>query len=352
MLEQRHGAAFAVYNLSARKMKHNFDGRLSEVSLGTALRPPGLNCLFLIARNCCLWLRQAPANLAVLVGPETYLVTVAAAVLVYARLVDSSQQALELIAARRSRPNLCPSFLRYLDYVVALTQPEGTRPHTHNRPLNILALRVSPLPLFNRAKTGCRPFLELHVNGERALTTSQEYDKLPGFETTSGDTRLDLKIGMSVVGDVCLALFHARSTLGSKVQGRFAGLPILRLAFHTALLQPGTKSLDFPLAQLDELDEDGSKYGEGFKVTLLVEVGEKERPLDELPAYASHDAKGLGPKLLTSDQEERELISRSLGIRAATRHSPETQVRESGSSLVYLSMPPFAEEGGTSFGWP
>ena len=44
--------------------------------------------------------------------------------------------------------------------------------------MTVMAMRIEPLPLFNRAKTGCRPFVEVWVGDERALTTSMDYERL------------------------------------------------------------------------------------------------------------------------------------------------------------------------------
>ncbi len=76
---------------------------------------------------------------------------------------------------------------------------------------------------------------------------------------------VEMGLGVTVCGDVTVGLFHARSTLGAKVQGRFAALPIFRLSFHTGLVDPATTLLEFTLPELDELDDDLAKYPDSFK---------------------------------------------------------------------------------------
>ena len=48
----------------------------------------------------------------------------------------------------------------------------------HFKPLIIKAVTVSPVPCFNKQRSGCRPFCEVYVGDERVATTSQEYDRM------------------------------------------------------------------------------------------------------------------------------------------------------------------------------
>lgn len=48
----------------------------------------------------------------------------------------------------------------------------------HCKPVVIRAITMTPVPLFNKQRHGCRPFCEIYVGDERVLTTSQEYDRM------------------------------------------------------------------------------------------------------------------------------------------------------------------------------
>ncbi|VDN45077.1 unnamed protein product [Gongylonema pulchrum] len=52
----------------------------------------------------------------------------------------------------------------------------------HNKPVVLRSLLISPVPLFNRARTGCRPFVEIHAGGTKLWSTYENYDDLKVFE--------------------------------------------------------------------------------------------------------------------------------------------------------------------------
>lgn len=48
----------------------------------------------------------------------------------------------------------------------------------HSKPVLVRAVAMTPVPLFNKQRSGCRPFCEVYVGDERVATTSQEYDRM------------------------------------------------------------------------------------------------------------------------------------------------------------------------------
>jgi hypothetical protein len=88
---------------------------------------------------------------------------------------------------------------------------------------------------------------------------------------------VEFPCGIAVCGDVNVNVAHARSTLGSKVQGKaFAGVGIARLALHTAFVAMprriqeggGGGILTYTLHDLDGTDEEW-KYGRDFRYVLF-----------------------------------------------------------------------------------
>lgn len=59
----------------------------------------------------------------------------------------------------------------------------------HCKPIIIRSIVMTPVPLFNKQRNGCRPFCEVYVGDERVLTTSQEYDRMKSV-CTSGKVKL------------------------------------------------------------------------------------------------------------------------------------------------------------------
>lgn len=79
-------------------------------------------------------------------------------------------------AARRTcdRPASCPR--RYIEYMCDMVAEEPITPHS--KPVLVRAIVMTPVPLFNKQRSGCRPFCEVYVGDERVATTSQEYDRM------------------------------------------------------------------------------------------------------------------------------------------------------------------------------
>lgn len=48
----------------------------------------------------------------------------------------------------------------------------------HSKYIQLQRLVMAPVPLFNRSKSGCRPFVEVFIGDERVLTTSIEYERM------------------------------------------------------------------------------------------------------------------------------------------------------------------------------
>lgn len=73
-------------------------------------------------------------------------------------------------------PDLALDGCRYIEYMCDMMAEEPIVPHS--KPIMVRSIAMTPLPLFNKQRSGCRPFCEVYVGDERVLTTSQEYDKM------------------------------------------------------------------------------------------------------------------------------------------------------------------------------
>lgn len=65
---------------------------------------------------------------------------------------------------------------RYIEYMCDMMAEEPIVPHS--KPVTIRSIVMTPVPLFNKQRNGCRPFCEVYVGDERVLSTSQEYDRM------------------------------------------------------------------------------------------------------------------------------------------------------------------------------
>ncbi|CAJ0921343.1 unnamed protein product [Ranitomeya imitator] len=108
---------------------------------------------------------------------------------------------------------------RYIEYMCDMMAEEPIIPHS--KPILIKAIAMTPVPLFSKLRNGCRPFCEVYVGDERVATTSQEYDKMRDFRSEDGKAEIPLDV--TVQGDVLIVIYHARSTLGGRLQAKSSG---------------------------------------------------------------------------------------------------------------------------------
>lgn len=122
---------------------------------------------------------------------------------------------------------------------------------------------MQPVPLFTRAKDGCRPYVEIYSAGALVFSTRRpDYEDMKLFSVMEGKVALPLG-DATVRGDVTVAIFHARQQLG-----RIMGIKIASVQFHTGYVSPNETVLAFDKQDLDDVSELGGR----FKVTLNIGV--------------------------------------------------------------------------------
>lgn len=194
----------------------------------------------------------------------------------------------------------------------------------HSKPILVRAVVMTPVPLFNKQRSGCRPFCEVYVGDERVATTSQEYDKMRDFKIEDGKAVIPL--GTTVQGDVLIVIYHARSTLGGRLQAKMASMKMFQIQFHTGFVPRNATTVKFAKYDLDACDIQ-EKYPDLFQVNLEVEVEPRDRPSREAPPWESTSMRGLNPKILFSSREEQQDILSKFG-------KPELP-RQPGSTAQY-----------------
>ncbi|CAL1529543.1 unnamed protein product [Lymnaea stagnalis] len=319
-LESRHRGSYAVYNLSQRAYRvAKFENRVSECGWAVKKAPPLTN-LYAICKNMHLWLRQKPKNVCVVhcLDGKASSACVVGAFLVFCRLFDNASAAMHLFTARRSQPGICPSQKRYMDYIGQMVSDTPALPHSQAVMLKSLTLR--PLPLFNKMKNGCTPFVEVYVGEDRVVSGSQEYEKMRSF--TLEDGRAVLPLNISVTGDVTVIVYHARSTFGGKIQGKITSMKIFQVQFHTGFVKEGTTELQFNQYDLDQLDT-ADKYPDLFTAIFDLVVSPAGRNAQDKQPWDNFPVEKLTPKILFSSKEEIHQTFSEFGIsdRAKTRIS-------------------------------
>ncbi|VDO29984.1 unnamed protein product [Onchocerca flexuosa] len=294
ILDQARGQ-FAIYNLSNRCLRcdysHLVETPLPAVESGLT---PTVNFLLNLCRNMCI--------------------LVAATLLLYARLVPRPLAALELICTKRQPPNLPPSYHRQLDLIKTVVSIDSSDlcVMVHNRRVVLQSLLISPVPLFNRARSGCRPFADVYAGGAKVWSTCKNYEELKSFEVPES-VLIDLPLGDIPVGDdVQIVVYHARLM---KMQNRMQQYLMFSLSFHANFIDPNIHMLEFSLGDLDRQFDD-SRFGVSLRVGLQLKIDEHDRGFSarEPPAILSYEPRTISKMLLVSEPDEFDAIVRHLGL--------------------------------------
>ncbi|KAJ8392566.1 hypothetical protein AAFF_G00074440 [Aldrovandia affinis] len=302
-LDSRHMDHYTVFNLSQRNYRGTkFSNRVSECSW-PARQAPGLHNLFAVCKNMHNWLKQNPKNVCVITctdgrAPSGVLVC---AMFCFCHLFNNPVPAMQLLSAKRPGSGLWPSHRRYIDYVCSMVSEKPTLPHS--KPLVIKAVTISPVPCFNKQRSGCRPFCDILIGETKIFSTAQDYEKMREHRVQEGKVVFPLSV--SVHGDVVVSVFHMRSTIGGRLQAKVTNTQIFQIQFHTGFISPGTTVLKFTKPELDACDSP-EKYPQLFHVVLDMEVESTDKQKDLTPPWEQFPSKDLLPNVLFSCQQEHQ----------------------------------------------
>ncbi|XP_045690127.1 cyclin-G-associated kinase isoform X3 [Phyllostomus hastatus] len=304
-LDSKHPGRYTVYNLSPRTYRPSkFHGRVSTYGWA-ARRAPSLRGLYSVCRDMHWWLRQDQRNVCVLHCMDGRAASAVAvcSFLCFCRLFSTAEAAVYMFSMKRCPPGIWPSHKRYIEYMCDMVAEEPITPHS--KPVLVRSVAMTPVPLFNKQRSGCRPFCEVYVGDERVATTSQEYDRMRDFKIEDGKAVIPL--GTTVQGDVLIVIYHARSTLGGRLQAKMASMKMFQVQFHTGFVPRNATTVKFAKYDLDACDIQ-EKYPDLFQVSLDVEVEPRDRPSREAPPWETSSMRGLNPKILFSSREEQQDI--------------------------------------------
>ncbi|XP_018099085.1 cyclin-G-associated kinase isoform X2 [Xenopus laevis] len=332
-LDSKHPGHYAVYNLCLRKYRPSkFHNRVSECGWA-GRRAPNLINLYSMCKNMHLWLKQDPKNVCIVhcIDGRAASAVVLCSFLCFCRLFTTAEAAVYMFSMKRCPPGIWPSHKRYIEYMCDMMAEEPIIPHS--KPITIRAITMTPVPLFSKQRNGCKPFCEVYVGDERVATTSQEYDKMREFKNE--DCKAEIPLNITVQGDVLIIIYHARSTLGGRLQAKMTSMKMFQIQFHTGFVPRNATTVKFAKYDLDACDIQ-EKYPDLFQVNLEVEVSPRDKPAASSPPWENLNTKRLNPKILFSSREEQQEMLTKFG-------KPELP-RQPGSTAQY--------EGDISIGKP
>uniref|UniRef100_A0A8C4URM5 Cyclin G associated kinase n=1 Tax=Falco tinnunculus TaxID=100819 RepID=A0A8C4URM5_FALTI len=297
-------------------------------------RAPNLQNLYSICKNMHLWLKQDQKNVCIVhcLDGRAASAVVVCSFLCFCRLFTTAEAAVYMFSMKRCPPGIWPSHKRYIEYMCDMMAEEPIIPHS--KPILVRSIVMTPVPLFSKQRNGCRPFCEVYVGDERVTTTSQEYDKMREFKIEDGKAVIPL--GITVQGDVLIVIYHARSTLGGRLQAKMASMKMFQIQFHTGFVPRNATTVKFAKYDLDACDIQ-EKYPDLFQVNLEVEVEPRGRPSCEQPPWDNMNIKGLNPKILFSTREEQQEILSKFGKPELPRQPGSTAQYEAEASQLEQS---------------
>lgn len=314
-LDSKHTDSYVVINISQRTYRTNkLNDRVYE-SGWNSKKAPSLDRLVSLCRKLNNFLKQNKKNVVVVHCLDG---RVASSVLLssfflFCKLFTKASMAEDLFNLRRSNVaspiELTASQRRYMGYIGQLVST--TRYVPHKNTVFLKSLTLSPVPIFNKARTGCRPFIEIYENDKRVLSTAQEIDQMR--EYSLHDEKIVFQTHVRLNGDITIIVYHGRSTLGGKVQGKLTSITILSLQFHTGFLDKQQTSLFFPKSAVD-FHETDDKYPPNFGLTLNMKFTEETSDSGHTAPWEKMHVEKLSPYVCFSSKEEYWKLHEEFGL--------------------------------------
>jgi len=319
MMESQHCGHYTVYNVSERMYSDTKYPTGKLVHAGwPAGAVPSLDAVLDLCSTMLDFLSRDVRNVVVIhcLDGKSSTAYMTSALLLYSGLVTTVEAAIAVFAGKRCEPVLSSGQMASLNHMATLVV---SKPPVLKSPfVTVTNLVIEPIPLFNKAGDGCRPYVELFQGKERVVSTLQEYSRMKGYSVTSGDEAATVPINMTMCGDVTITVNHARQALGS-----LKPVKICQVQFHTSTLTPGRPSYSWPLAQLDCLAE-LARYSDSFRLVMNCTTSEECSGKDM--QWPDSTASML---LFNSDQD----------YEAVVRLLPQTGVHHTGHSKFFVNNP-------------
>ena len=270
MMESKHSGHYTVYNVSERMSNPSKypSGQLVEAGW-TPGTVPGLDTTLDLVARMLDYLSRDIRNVVLVycLDGKSSTAYIISALLLYSGLVTSAEAALAIFSAKRCDPVLTSCQMESLRHLATLTH--NKLPVLKSPFVTITNIVVEPIPLFNKAGDGCRPYVEVYQGKERVISTVQDYARMKGYSVVSGDDAIVIPINVTVCGDVTIIINHARQVLGS-----IKPVKICQVQFHSSSLTAGRPSYEWKLSQLDCITEP-ARYSEDFKLVMNNDTSEE-----------------------------------------------------------------------------
>ena len=321
-LDAKFYGNYAVFNLSANcKYRHaRFDNRVWEAGW-TSERIAPLAKLFSFCHQVFSWLLQNRQHVIVIHCQDgrTLSPTAVCAFLCFLGAAEPTAAA-QLVTNRRGPCLITPSAIRYCGYIAQLRS--GFKPHDKTLQLGCVILKS--IPVVNRQRTGCRPYIEVWCGDQLIHTSQREYDALRQY--VSNDQTIRFPVNAICFGDVTISVFHARSTITDRMQGKLSGIKICQLQFHAGFIDQQTMQhpLDFDREEIDVIEQTAGTFRPDFGMQFDLKpasssqrsvLSSKNQPWNDYQFTAK-----VAPEIAFSSLDEMNALMKGLKMGGARRY--------------------------------
>ncbi|KAL1122210.1 hypothetical protein AAG570_003615 [Ranatra chinensis] len=293
-IEARHNLAnCAIYNLTTTQFPAHRFPNATLVESGWGKRCPSLQALYTLCEHMHHFLSNHQSNICFITCQDGRCnsAMLVSGFLLFVNFVTRPEDALQLFAVKRTPSTIQPSHRRYLEYFAeVLSSP---KPTFTCKKVKIVAVTLQPVPLFNKIRDGCRPYVELYEGEDKVFTSVDDYDRMNVFNVSH--TKVVLPVVCTVSGDVTVCVYHARQVLT-----RISPIKMLQIQFNTGFMEDDNV-LAFSRSELDDI-ESGDHFQD--KTTILVHCKVTHESIVTNSPWARH--KTMSPNILFTSKLEAE----------------------------------------------
>ncbi|CAF3340006.1 unnamed protein product [Rotaria socialis] len=273
LLDSKHSKSYMIYSLeqySNEELSYQqelFHDRIQSLPLFNEKVSPRLVGLLWLCQKITSYLLESPSNIAVIHCHEArnQLAFGACALLAYHQTFLRVDQIIQYYEHHRcAHPLLTMSQKRYIQYLCDLSFGVIEKPHFTESILTSITL--SPVPLVNRQKLGCRPFVDIYDHeNKKIFSTYQETAKLRDY--SASDNNCCIPINIPFKDDLTIHITHA--TVNQSSQTHADGIRICEFTINSNFSTLKHPQLSYLSNELDGVDQN-EKSPSVFRVTVNV----------------------------------------------------------------------------------
>uniref|UniRef100_A0A0N5C0L8 Protein kinase domain-containing protein n=1 Tax=Strongyloides papillosus TaxID=174720 RepID=A0A0N5C0L8_STREA len=312
------GRFLILYNLGNRTFKCDYKGKSFEAQFPPSNSgiAPSLNYLFELLTDISRYLSRDEKSVLILVGPELSCILMAAALIIFNKILptaDVSSIVRSLLRKRNSDDNekrmpLC--YMRQLEYIQTIVNCDSQqlRSLIHNRPISIVSIHFTSIPVANRAKTGSRPFIEIYSGITKLWSTFKDYTLLREYNSlTDSSITMELE-NLPVLNDVTIVVSHARF---NRMTNKTTSVFMFSFGFYSSFHDVGQSTIEFDIKNIDINRNAEVLIHPDFKAILALKIGPVDRGfnIDNSPNFLTYDKATSSIMNIVKDTQERDYLA-------------------------------------------